>query len=66
MQSEAKLKIAIEASNDKIWYKYIGSDGLFIGVEDFMYSAPGQELYEKAGFTAKEIIKKIAKKLSKK
>ncbi len=65
LQPNAKLKVAIEASNDKSWYKYIGSDGLFIGVEDYMYSANGKQVYEDAGFSVKEIIKKINKKLGK-
>lgn len=65
LQPKAKLHVAIEASNDANWLKYIGSDGLQIGIFDYMYSAPGEELYAKAGFTSKEIIKKISKKLGK-
>lgn len=65
LQKNAKLRVAIEASNDPIWYKYIGDNGLFIGVEDYQGSGDGSEVYAKAGFSEKEIIKKINKKMAK-
>ena len=57
------LKIAIEASNDNIWYKYIGEDGLLVNVTEYQYSGPGSEVYQKAGFSKETIISKINKAL---
>ena len=57
------LRIAIEASNDNIWYKYIGENGLLINVSDYQYSGSGTEVYQKAGFNTADIISKINKKL---
>lgn len=65
LQKNAKLRVAIEASNDSIWYKYVGSDGLVIGVDDYQGSGKGLEVYNKAGFNEKEIIKKISRRMSK-
>lgn len=65
LQNDAKLKVVIEASNDSIWYKYLDSEDLFIGVEDYQSSGKGEEIYTKAGFNEKEIVKKIMKKMSK-
>ena len=65
LQRNAKLRVAIEASNDSVWYKYIGMDGLFIGVDEYQGSGDGKEIYEKAGFTEKEIVKKITKRMMK-
>ncbi len=65
MQKTAKVRVAIEASNDNVWYKYIGSDGLFVGVEDYQVSGKGEVVYSKAGFNAKEIAKKISKQFQK-
>lgn len=65
LQKNTKIRVAIEASNDPTWYKYIGSDGIFIGVDDYQGSGKGSEVYAKAGFTEKEIIKKISKKMAK-
>ena len=60
-----KLRIAIEATNDNVWYKYIGENGLFFGVFDYQFSGNGDEVYEKAGFSADAIVRKIKKALSK-
>ena len=65
LQRNAKLHVAIEASNDPIWYKYLNENDLFIGVEDYQSSGDGQEIYERAGFNEKDIIRKINKKLAK-
>ena len=64
LQKSAKLRVAIEASNDKIWYKYVGDNGIVIGVSDYQVSGEGQEVYKKAGFNSKEIVKQITRKLT--
>ncbi len=53
------LKVAIEASNDKLWYKYVGTDGLIFGVDDYQTSGKGSEVYARAGFEEDTIVKKI-------
>ena len=65
LQKNAKVKVAIEASNDNIWYKFIGDDGIFVSVENYQGSGNGKEIYTKAGFNVKDIVKDITKKLSK-
>ncbi len=63
LQKSAKLRVAIEASNDKIWHKYVGENGLIIGVNDYQGSGKGEEVYSKAGFNEKDIVKAITKRL---
>lgn len=58
-------KIAIEAGIDQGWHKYIGNDGLFIGVNDFGQSGPYQEVYKYFGLTQEAIISSIKKYLGK-
>ncbi len=65
LQKGASLRVAIEASNDSTWYKYLGDDGLFIGVEDYQGSGDGKEVYSRAGFNVKEIVRKITRKMTK-
>ena len=60
----AKIKVAIECSNDSIWYKYIGSDGLLINNEKYGKSGKGKQVYERYGFNVKDIVKKIQEKLN--
>ncbi len=60
----AKLRVAIEASNDNIWYKYLGLEDLFIHVNKYGKSGKGEVVYSKYGFNTKDITKKIVDTLS--
>lgn len=53
------LKVAIEASNDPIWNKFVGENGLIFGVDRYLASASGSEVYKLAGFDAEIIANKI-------
>ncbi|ARC53364.1 transketolase [Candidatus Riesia pediculischaeffi] len=55
-------KIAIEAGSTDFWYRYIGGNGIVIGINSFGYSASGDILFENMGLTVSNIVKK-AKKL---
>lgn len=65
LQKGRALRVAIEVSNDASWYKYIGDEGLFIGVDNYQGSGNGKEIYENAGFVAKDIVRKIIKRMGK-
>ncbi len=49
--------LAVEAASTLGWHKYIGSQGTVLGIDKFGLSAPGLEIYEKYGFTTKNIKK---------
>jgi len=49
------LRVAVEAGVRQGWERYIGADGLFIGMERFGASAPGDVLYDKFGITAQNV-----------
>lgn len=55
------LFVAIEAGVDQCWRKYIGTDGLFFGVDSFGYSAPYEEVYKKFNLVPDIMAKKIKK-----
>jgi transketolase len=57
------LRIGVEASNGFGWEKYIGSDGIFCGVNNYGKSGSCAENYEFFGLTAKNIFDKIQKAL---
>lgn len=65
LQKDADLHVALEASNDAIWFKYLNEKDLKIEVNKYMFSANGELIYQKAGFTVKQIVKAILKKLKK-
>lgn len=53
------IRIGIEASNGFGWEKYLGSNGLFFGVNSFGVSCPGKEAFKYFGLTANNIFDKI-------
>lgn len=54
-----RKRVAIEAGRPEGWYKYVGLDGLAIGLDHFGESAPAGKLAEKYGFTAPTVARKI-------
>lgn len=48
----APVNIAIEAAIRQGWDRFIGRDGIFIGMNGFGASAPQDQLYKKFGITA--------------
>ncbi len=53
------LKVAIEAASGFGWQKYIGLDGIFIGMNSFGASAPAPDLYAHFGITADAVVKAV-------
>jgi transketolase len=60
---EDVLKVSIEAGVTFGWQKYIGNEGLAIGLDDFGASAPGEVLFKYFGFSVEAIVPKIREKL---
>lgn len=56
------LKIAIEAAGGFGWERYIGHDGIFIGMKGFGASAPAPDLYKHFGITAEAVVNAVTKK----
>ena len=62
----SSLKVAVEAASDFGWERFIGDDGIFIGLKDtFGQSGPYKEVYEYFGITIDNIVNKISSRLSK-
>ena len=59
------MKVSIEAGITMGWDKYIGSNGLSIGLDHYGASAPGKDLAEEFGFTATKVEAKIREHLKK-
>ena len=57
--SRGSMKVSIEAGISDGWQKYIGSNGLSIGLNHYGASAPGKELAIEFGFTIDLIEQKI-------
>ncbi|HZK77920.1 MAG TPA: transketolase [Gemmatimonadaceae bacterium] len=56
-------RVAIEAAHPMSWYRWVGNDGVILGLERFGASAPYQELYQHFGLTVEKLIE-AAKRLA--
>ena len=59
------IKISIEAGSIFGWEKYVGAEGVSLGMKSFGKTAPHKELYEHFNLTSDNIIKLIRKMLKK-
>ena len=59
---ENSIKISIEASSIYGWAKYVGHDGISLGIESFGKSAPYKKIYEHFNLTSDNVVK-LAKKI---
>ncbi|MBI2256955.1 MAG: transketolase [Proteobacteria bacterium] len=57
------LKVAVEAAIGFGWERYIGTDGIFIGMKGFGASAPINDLYTNFGITPAAIVEAVTAKL---
>ena len=58
-------KISIEASSLFGWEKYVGSEGVSLGMKRFGKSAPGKTLFEDFNLTSDNVVKMAKKMLNK-
>ncbi len=49
---EAPVRVAVEAQVSFGWERFIGEDGVFVGMKGFGASAPAERLYKEFGITA--------------
>ena len=56
---EVSERIVIEAAATGGWYKYVGTDGIVIGMDSFGESAPAKELFAYFGFTAGKVVEAV-------
>ena len=52
---DIKARVSIEAGMPLGWERYVGSEGVAIGLERFGASAPGKVIYEQLGLTAQRM-----------
>ncbi len=60
---EIKARISIEAAATLGWHKYVGDDGIAIGIDRFGASAPYREIYRHLGLTAERMVAEAEKLL---
>ena len=57
------LRIGIEAAIGMGWERWLGEDGIFIGMQGFGASAPAEDLFRHFGITAEAVVAAAKKRL---
>lgn len=59
LPKNVRKRVAVEALSEFGWGKYIGLDGVCIGMTTFGASGPAPELFEKFGFTVDNVVSAV-------
>jgi transketolase len=49
-------RIAMEAAHPMSWYRWVGSDGVVLGIDRFGASAPAATIFEHLGITVQKMV----------
>ena len=60
---DIRRRVSLEMGNTALWYKYVGLDGLAIGIDKFGASAPANKVIEEYGFSVEKIVARIKNEL---
>ncbi|HYK89654.1 MAG TPA: transketolase, partial [Acidobacteriota bacterium] len=60
---DVRLRVAVEAAVSFGWERWVGEDGLIIGLDRFGASAPYEALMKEFGFTAENVAELILRSL---
>ncbi|MBI2861137.1 MAG: transketolase [Chloroflexi bacterium] len=61
LPAEIKARVSIEAASPLGWERYVGQEGVIIGLSRFGASSPGPVIYEKLGLTAARMAEEAAR-----
>lgn len=57
-------RVAVEAGVTAFWHKYVGLDGMVVGIDTYGESAPAGVLFKHFGLTAEKIVQAVKQVLS--
>jgi transketolase len=49
-------RVAIEAAHPMSWYRWVGSNGVILGIERYGASAPYETIYRELGLTVEKVV----------
>jgi len=59
LPADVTARVAVEAAVTEGWYKYVGLNGVVVGIDRFGESAPAGELFKLFGFTVENVVKAV-------
>jgi len=63
LPAHIRARVSMEAGVTLGWERYVGGDGIAIGIDRFGASAPFQEIYQNLGLTAEAMVDAVVKLL---
>ncbi|MCI0795092.1 MAG: hypothetical protein J4O03_16635, partial [Chloroflexi bacterium] len=57
-------RVSIEAGTPLGWERYVGTDGVAIGLSHFGASAPAADLYRHFGLTAERVVQEAERQVA--
>ena len=57
---KCKNRLAVEAGVTDLWHKYVGTDGVIVGIDRFGLSAPGGTVMSELGISVENVVKQAA------
>jgi transketolase len=55
LPSSVRARVSVEAGSQQGWWKYVGSDGACVSIDNYGASASADQLFAKLGFTADNV-----------
>jgi transketolase len=63
---DCQIQVAIEAGSTFGWHRWIGNEGIAIGIDRFGASAPSEDLFNQFGITVDNVVAQVNKRLTEK
>ena len=64
LPSSCRARLGVEAAASQPWYRYVGTDGMVLGIDQFGASAPAETIFEEYGFTADNVVRMVQELLA--
>ena len=59
LPNAVRARVAVEAGHPDIWHRFVGLDGIVVGISSFGMSAPGPQAMAELGITAENVVQQI-------
>lgn len=59
LPNAVRARVAIEAGHPDFWHRFVGLDGIVVGISSFGMSAPGPQALAELGITAENLVQQI-------
>lgn len=59
LPSACRARLGVEAGASQPWYRYTGTEGMVLGIDQYGASAPGERIFEEYGFTVDNIVRMV-------